>query len=318
MHLLGPIAQAVHHELQHARMVEVQRVAGAGRVEIHALVVGETVIGRVVDAAERQRRPEVIALAGMVVDDVEQHLDAGIVQSLHRDLEIGEERVREIARLRREEADGVVAPVIPKPALHEPAVVDEGLDRQKLDRGDAERHEVVDHRRRDEAGERAAPLGIDAGMSHRHAAHMRLEHDRLFPWHVRAAVVAPGEGGIDDAAFRHEAGAVAPVEGQVLALAPRADAVAVMRIVPPDRALKRFRVRVEQQLVGVEAVSVLRAVGAVDAIAVKQIGPRVRQIAVPHLVGIFGEPDARASRAARSYRTGTIRPPRHFPRTARN
>ena len=38
---------------------------------------------------------------------------------------------------------------------------------------------------------------------------------------------------------------------------------------------------------------VLRPVGTMHAIAVQQIGPRVRQIGVPDLVGVFGQPDAR-------------------------
>ncbi len=52
------------------------------------------------------------------------------------------------------------------------------------------------------------------------------------------------------------------------------------------------RVRIEQQLVGVEAMPGLGLVGPVDAIAVKRAGADVRQIAVKNLVGIFGQFDA--------------------------
>ena len=48
-------------------------------------------------------------------------------------------RRRGVARLGREEADRVVAPVVRQPLLEQMAVVDEGVDRQQLDRGDAER-----------------------------------------------------------------------------------------------------------------------------------------------------------------------------------
>ena len=44
---------------------------------------------RVVDAAERQRRPQVVALGGVVVDHVEDDLDAGRVQRLDHRLELG-------------------------------------------------------------------------------------------------------------------------------------------------------------------------------------------------------------------------------------
>ena len=48
---------------------------------------------------------------------------------------------------------------------------------------------------------------------------------------------------------------------------------------------------IKQQLVGIEPVSGLWRVGPVHAIAVDGAGPRIRQIAVPDLVGIFGQLD---------------------------
>ena len=99
------------------------------------------------------------------------------------------------------------------------AVVDRGMDRQQLDRGDAEPDEVVDHRRRGEAGEGAAMLRIDAGMNHRDPAHVQLENDRLFPRDLRPVLLAPGKGRLDDPAFGDIARIVAPVDRQILARA---------------------------------------------------------------------------------------------------
>ena len=48
---------------------------------------------------------------------------------------------------------------------------------------------------------------------------------------------------------------------------------------------------VEQQLVMIEAMPRLRVVGPVDAVAVELAGPRVRQVAVPDLVGVLGQHD---------------------------
>jgi hypothetical protein len=57
MHLAGPVAQAVHHQLQHARLAQVEAVAGAGPVLVEGAVVGaQVVVQGVVDAAQRQRR----------------------------------------------------------------------------------------------------------------------------------------------------------------------------------------------------------------------------------------------------------------------
>ena len=51
-------------------------------------------------------------------------------------------------------------------------------------------------------------------------------------------------------------------------------------------------VGIEEELVGVEAVPGRGLVGAVHPVAVDRAGPRVRQIAVPDLVGVFRQLDA--------------------------
>jgi hypothetical protein len=58
----------------------------------------------------------VVALGGVVVDDVEDHLDAGLVQRLDHRLELQHllpaGAVGGVPVVRGEEADGVVAPVV--------------------------------------------------------------------------------------------------------------------------------------------------------------------------------------------------------------
>ena len=110
---LDPITQRIHHHLQHAGVRQVQRVAGAGVVLVVARVVGhEPVVGGVVDAAKRQRRAEMVALGGVIVDDIEYHLEAGVVQPRDRGAKLVDRAVLRIALLRREERERVVAPVI--------------------------------------------------------------------------------------------------------------------------------------------------------------------------------------------------------------
>ena len=56
---------------------------GAGVVHVVARLVGhDPVVRGVVEALERQHGPEMIAFGGVVVDDVENHFDAGGVQRL--------------------------------------------------------------------------------------------------------------------------------------------------------------------------------------------------------------------------------------------
>ena len=97
--------------------------------------------------AERQRRAEVVPLGRVVVDDVEDHLDAGAVQRLHHRLELVDllaDRARRVAVMRSEEPDGVVSPVVGQAALDEDPVVHELVHGHELHGGDAERPQVLE------------------------------------------------------------------------------------------------------------------------------------------------------------------------------
>ena len=157
-----------------------------------------------------------------------------------------------VARVRREEADGVVAPVIGQLLLQQIAVVDEGVDRQQLDRGDAERLQIVDHGWRAEAGIGAAQVLGHAGMLLGEALDVGLVDDGFVPMDVLPLRLRlPVEIGIDHDAFGHEGRAVALVEGQVVAAL---HLVAEHRRIPCQRAGMGAGIGIEQQLVGIEAV----------------------------------------------------------------
>ena len=128
------------------------------------------------------------------------------------------------------------------------------------------------------------------GVPHRHAFHVQLVDDCFVPWNVRPTVIPPREGGIDHPAFRHAGCGVTPVECEILALG--AEAIPIVRIAPVDVAGDRFRVRVEQELVRIEAMTLFRAIGSIDAIPIEQPGPRFRQIAMPDQIIVFHERDA--------------------------
>src|SRR5450631_1239016 len=67
-HLVHPIAQAVGDELDDAGVREIQRIAGPGIVDIITLLTRvQTVVRRVVDAAERECRAEFVRFGGMIV-----------------------------------------------------------------------------------------------------------------------------------------------------------------------------------------------------------------------------------------------------------
>ena len=154
---LDPIAQRVHDKLENTRMGEVERVAAAGEVIVIArLVRQKPIVGRVIDTAEAQCRPEMIAFRRMVVNHIENDLDACIVQARHRRAKRVQRIVRRITRLRRKKTDRVVAPVVAQAAKHQIAVVNEGMDRKKLDGGHTKPLEMIDDGRCPECAERSA------------------------------------------------------------------------------------------------------------------------------------------------------------------
>ena len=79
-----------------------------------------------------------------------------------------------------------------------------------------------------------------------------------------------------------------------------ADRVTEHRGIPGQFSRMRARVRVKQQLVGVEAVASLGLVGAVNAKAIKRRGPYVRHVAVKYLVGSLWKLEAAGLAAALS------------------
>ena len=129
MHLDGPVPERIHDHLQHARVLQVQRVAGAGDVLVIATILLQSVVGQVIDAAERQRRAEVAAFTGMVVDNIEDHFDPGVVQPLDRRLELGDRSRHQKPGIRREKRDRIVAPVIGQALFGHVALGGGGMDR---------------------------------------------------------------------------------------------------------------------------------------------------------------------------------------------
>src|SRR5580658_1012515 len=87
VYLVDPVPKAVHDELQRMRVPDIETVAGTGDVEIKArILILEPVVRRVVDAPKAKRRTEMVAFTGVVVDDVENHLESRCVQRAHHRL----------------------------------------------------------------------------------------------------------------------------------------------------------------------------------------------------------------------------------------
>jgi hypothetical protein len=89
VHVLHPVAEAVDDQPADHGVVAVQRVADPAVVDVRGPVVGGEQVVRVVgDAAQRERRAVGAVLGGVVVDHVEDHLDAGPVERLDQVAEL--------------------------------------------------------------------------------------------------------------------------------------------------------------------------------------------------------------------------------------
>ena len=270
-----------------------KRVAGARVVHVVALVVGnEPVVGGVVDAPERQRRAEVVALGRVVVDDVEDHLDARLVQRHDHLLELGDLLAAlaapRVVVVRREEADRVVAPVVAQALLDEVRVVHELVHGQQLDGRDAERRQVADRRRMGEAGVRAAQLLGDVRVAHREALDVRLVDDRLVQRPARRAVRRPVEVRVDDDRARHERRAVGVVDDAIWVARS-----GTRRRPRSSRPRPRWRGRTGRAAASTAGSACpARVPRAVDAKAVALAGLESGHVAVANEAGLFGQSHA--------------------------
>ncbi len=142
--------------------------------------------------------------------------------------------------------------------------------------------QVGDRRLGGEPGVGPAQVLANLGVTHREALDVGLVDDRVGERHPRRRVPLPVEGRVDHDRLRDRAGVVLVVGLVVVVLAAVGDVrehVGVVR--PVDDAVDRLRVRVDQQLVGVEAVAVGGCVGTVHAEAVALPGPDAGQVAMP-------------------------------------
>ena len=286
-----PVPQTVEHHLQHARMREIERVAAAGAIPVEARVSRHRlVIDGVVYAAERNGRPEMIGLHRMVVDDIQNHLDAGRMQRRDGGAQTLRSTRARIARLRREIGERRIAPVVAQVLLGEEAIVGERVDRQQFDRRHADLEKMLDDRRVAERLVGAADRDRQVRAQLRQAFDMGLIDERVAPRPTQRRIVAPGPGRVLDLAFWHARRTVAPVHREVAAM--RAEPVAVEGFVPADAADDLPRIRIDQELMRIEAVAVLRLIRAVHPVAVELARTGIRQIAVKDMIGTARQPDA--------------------------
>ena len=233
-----------------------------------------------------------IAFRGVVVDDIENHLDAFVVQALHHLLEFlhlsAELAAGRVLVVRSEKADRVVSPVIPQPALHQKRIVNELLDRHELHRGDAERLQVLDDRGMRESGVRPALILRDLRMQLGESLDVHLIDDRFVPWCSGRSIVPPVEVGIGHHRLRHERRAV----HLVLRILRIVEVMAEDRLVPFHFAFHGLAVRIEQELRRIATLAAVRVPRSVHAVSVSLARADLREIPMPEETGHLRQIDA--------------------------
>ncbi len=297
-HLRHPVPQRVGDQAQYVRLDDVQRVAAARVVGVPAGVGLEAVVAAVVDALQGERRAQLAGLRRVVVDHVEDHLDAGRVQRPHHPPELADLLTGGagggVGGVRGEVADRVVAPVVLQPAVEQMALVRELVHRQQLHRRHAQPRQMLDRRRVREARVRAAQLLGDARVQLGEAAHVQLVDDRVRPRRLRPPVVRPlvvGTAVVDHDTLRDVRRRVPLVaHGVRHPLLRPVPHVPVHLRRQPEVAVHGARVRVEQQLRRIPAGAGPRVPAAVHPEAVALPRQDARHETVPDLVGQLGQP----------------------------
>ena len=295
MHLGHPIAQAVHEQLEAVGMHHVQGVAAAREIHVVPLLaLDRAIVSLVIDPAEGERGPAFVAFRGVVIDDVEDDLDARLMQRLHHGPELfhhirGMRLARRVGALRREETQRVVTPVIVQPLFLEVAVIGEVLNGHQLDGRDPEFRQVLDDWWRRDGRIGPADLLGNVRVRHRQALDVRFVDHGFVPGGPKRLVVPPIKGVVDDDAQRGKSRAVALVKSQIVSL--RANGVTKQRIVPMNFPADGLGVGIEQELVAVETQAFLRLIWPVHPVAVKLARAHLGQVNMPHPVGAFPQAD---------------------------
>ena len=234
-----PSPQRADRHIDHERPFEGNAIAAAGVVEIDLRPAGvETEECRIVEATERQGRPELVALAVVVEDHVEDRLHARFVQRVSRRADFGPAAGRE-PRIGDAEHHGIVAPGVRQAERRQMPLVDERVGRHDLGCGYAEAGEMGDRSGVREPGEGSAQLFRNGSIEPRKAPQIELIDDER----LRGEALSPGFAGRRRAGDRlRRMWTAVLAEGE-------------HRGMQPERPVERPGIRVGQQLGRVEALT---------------------------------------------------------------
>ena len=250
--------------------VEREAIAGARVVDVkRGIAWVEAEPGLIVESAEGQGRPKLVALAIVVEDNVENRLHARRMQRVGRRAHLLPTAGSK-PRIGRAEHHGVVAPCVREPEGRHVPFVDERVGRHDLDRSDPERGEMRDRRGMREPRKGSARGFGDRRVEAGKAAQVELVDDQRLGRDALVAGLAWGRRARDR--FRRVGAGV---------LAEREH-----RGMEAERSVETPSVRIGEQFGRVEAASSLRFIGTLNAEAVARAGAEARRDAAQDAIGV--------------------------------
>ena len=168
------------------------------------------------------------------------------------------------------------------------------MHRQQVHGGDAQALQVGDARVRGQAGVAAALRLGHAGVQLAEAAHMHFVQHAVRPGRGRRDITLPVELFVHHAGLQRQGAVVAKVHAQRVVVG-----LAAVRIAPLEVADHLARIGVEQQLVRVEALPVLRLPRPVGTQSVDEAGAGSGQVAMPDIAAACRQGQARGLDAPR-------------------
>ena len=233
-----------------------------------------------------------VSFGGVVVHDVEDHLESRGVEGAHHVLKLPNlltPGFREsVLVVRREVREGIVAPVVAKVELVQSVVLNKLVHGHQFDARHTEVEQVFDAGRVREAGVGAAQLLGDTLVERAEALDVQLVDDGLVRRYAGPLHVAPVVARVDDDRFAD----VRIVALRVLNVDAAADFVAVHGGAPINLALDGLRVRIDEDFVGVIEIACRRVPVAVHAVAVERPREYARNEDVPDVVRLLGHAEA--------------------------
>ena len=256
VHLRGPIPQTVHDEPLHHGVVCLESIAGPGIVRVGSLVFVQNVVEAVFEPPVAKCRALFVSFRGVVIDHVENHLDACTMQLFHHGSKLIQAAKRipggTVGQMGSKKGYWVVPPVVGALRGSIPGI--ELIHRQKFDRCDAQFLKVrnlLDH----------AEIGTSVGRSHpgvgvaRESRYMHFIDDASTKRSIKRPITLPIKGTqIDQYTFHARRGVVSRLTGSS-SIIVRANGYT-------------FPIRIDQDFLTVKTLPVRRIVGTIGAIPV--------------------------------------------------